>query len=252
MPKIQPAKPGRLGGFVEPGVRLAHVGSHDTASALVGFGRQNRSSMYVNVGTWSLAMFILDEPIATPDSESANFTNERMVDGRVRFLKNIPGFYVVNRLHEELHVQTSISQWLASHEHSGESVDLFDSTLFNPPSMIDACAKLIGRQPSSESEWAGIALHSLADAIASQPREAEKLGVGRVEEIRLGGGGSQSPELCQAIADRAGMPVLAGPVEATVLGNLAVQFLAAGHIANARDLELIVAGSSEIREYRPA
>jgi len=250
VPSEPPKLPGDLGGQVIPGVRLAHVGSHDTSSALAGFGRQSESAMYVNVGTWSLAMFIRDEPIATPEAEIANFTNERMVDGRVRFLKNIPGFYVINRLHEELNIQSSIPNWLASQVDTGETVDLFDATFFNPPSMIEACTSLLGRQPASEAEWAGIAVHSLAHAIAAQPLEAAKLGIRAVTEIRIGGGGSQSPELCQAIAGRSGLPVLAGPVEATVLGNLAVQFLAAGHISTFEELESVVARSSDFREYR--
>lgn len=252
VPSEAPTLPGSLGRRVVPGVQLAHVGSHDTASALVGFGPQRESAMYVNVGTWSLAMFIRDEPIATPEAEVANFTNERMVDGRVRFLKNIPGFYVINRLHEELNIQSSIPSWLASKVDNDETVDLFDSTFFNPPSMIAACTNLLGRRPASESEWAGIAVHSLAQAIAAQPLEAAKFGVRTVTEIRIGGGGSQSPELCQAIADRSGLPVLAGPVEATVLGNLAVQLLAAGHISNFNEMEDVVGRSSNFREYRRA
>lgn len=252
MPKLQPSRPGQLGGVIVPNVRLAHVGSHDTASALVGFGVQSDDLMYVNVGTWSLAMFIREEPIATSEAEAANFTNERMVDGRVRFLKNIPGFYVLNRLHEELGVSDSVPAWLQSAVNTGEAIDLFAPEFFNPDSMVEACAKRLPRRPKSNEEWAGIAINSLAQAIAAQPGEAAQVGVKPVRAIRIGGGGSQSAALCQAIANISGLPVLAGPVEATVLGNLAMQFLASGHFADMREMEQAVERSAGVVEYRPA
>lgn len=252
MPKLQPAKPGQIGGAISQSVRLAHVGSHDTASALVGFGPQSDDFMYVNVGTWSLAMFIRDEPIATPEAEVANFTNERMVDGRVRFLKNIPGFYVVNRLHEELQISVSVPEWLRSGINTGDTINLFGSEFFNPDSMVEACAKQLSKRPKSNEEWAGVAINSLAHAIASQPSEASKLGVKPVKAIRIGGGGSQSAALCQAIANVSGLTVMAGPVEATVLGNLAMQFLASGHIGSPQEMQLIVERSAGVVEYRPA
>jgi rhamnulokinase len=252
MPDRQPSKPGNLGGAILPGVRLAHVGSHDTASALVGFGLQSDQFMYVNVGTWSLAMFVREEPIATPAAEAANFTNERMADGRVRFLKNIPGFYVLNRLHEELKVGVSVPEWINSAENTGESLDLFAPAFFNPTSMMEACSEQLGREPTSGHEWAGIAINSLAQAIAAQPAEAERLGVRPVSAIRIGGGGSQSAALCQAIANCSGLSVLAGPVEATVVGNLALQFLAAGYFDSADEMAQAVERSAGVVEYRPA
>lgn len=252
VPEQQPAIPGTLSGIVTPGVRLAHVGSHDTASALVGFGKLSDDLMYVNVGTWSLAMFVRDKPIACPEAEAANFTNERMADGRVRFLKNIPGFYVLNRLHEELNVRESIPDWIRSLTDTGEAIDLFDPVFFNPDSMVGACTKLLGRLPTDRREWAGIGINSLAKAIASQPAEAGSLGIGRIRAIRMGGGGSQSRDLCQAIANAAGIPVLAGPVEATVLGNLGVQFLASGAIGSPAKLEDAIGQSYAVVEYLPA
>lgn len=252
MPRNQPSKPGNLGGVVTPGVRLAHVGSHDTASALVGFGGQSEDCMYVNVGTWSLAMFIRSEPIATPEAEAANFTNERMVDGRVRFLKNIPGFYVLNRLHEELGVQISVPEWLRGAINTGDSIDLFSPEFFNPESMVEACATQLERRPKIHAEWAGLGLNSLAKAIADQPSEAARLGVQKATAIRIGGGGSQSAALCQAIANNSGLPVIAGPVEATVLGNLALQFLASGQFDSAEEMAQAVERSAGVVEYQPA
>jgi rhamnulokinase len=252
MPDRQPSKPGKLGGDIVPGVRLAHVGSHDTGSALLGFGLQSQETMYVNVGTWSLAMFIREEPIATSEAEDANFTNERMVDGRVRFLKNIPGFYVLNRLHEELGVQQSVPDWIRGAVNTGEAIDLFAPEFFNPTSMVEACAKQLGPNSAGHAEWAGIAINSLANAVASQPGAAQSVGVNPVNAIQIGGGGSQSALLCQAIANASGLPVSAGPVEATVLGNLAMQFMAAGHFESQEEMHDVVQRSAGVVEYQPA
>lgn len=251
VPEGQPQKAGTLGGDIAPGVRLAHVGSHDTASALQGFGAQRENQLYVNVGTWSLAMLIRDEPIATPEAEAANFTNERMGDGRVRFLKNIPGFYVVNRLHEELGVTESVPDWLASATVSHEHADLFAPEFFNPDSMVEACANQVDKRPESHAEWAGLALGSLARAIAEQPLEAAKVGAQAANMIRIGGGGSQSAALCQKIADLSGLPVAAGPVEATVLGNLGMQFMASGHFKDSEEMESVISRSGNLVEYWP-
>jgi rhamnulokinase len=252
VPDLRPTQSGLLGEQVVLGVRLVHVGSHDTASALAGFGIQSEDSMYVNVGTWSLAMFRRNHPIATREAEAANFTNERTVDGKIRFLKNIPGFYVLNRLHSELGVQESMADWLSSGESTGDVLDLFKPEFFNPTSMVAACAAQLGRNPKSDAEWAGIGLDSIAQAIAVQPRAAEALGVAPVSQIRIGGGGSQSDRLCQSVADKSGLKVLAGPVEATVLGNLATQLLASGQIESKQEMEIIVQRSAQAKEYLPA
>jgi rhamnulokinase len=252
VPDLAPAPPGRLGAKVADTVELAHIGSHDTASALLGFGLKDACTMAVNVGTWSLAMFTQDNPIATPEAESANFTNERMTDGRVRFLKNIPGFYVVNRLHQELGIQSSVPVWLSMAIQSNETVDLFAEDFFNPDSMVEACAAKVRQRPASESEWASLILDSLASAIAKQPAQALELGVTPTTSIRIGGGGSQSQALCQRIADLSGLTVFAGPVEATVLGNLALQMLAAGQFDSEEAMNSAIRASFESKEYRPA
>ena len=252
LPEGQPMKPGFFGGKIIDNVRLVKVASHDTGSALVGFGRQATDQMYVNVGTWSLAMFRRNEPIVGRDAELANFTNERSADGSVRLLKNIPGFYVLNRLHEELGVAQPMSDWIAASENTGEVIDLFDDEFFNPSSMVATCIAKLGRIPRSDREWAGLALNSLASAIARQPAAAQALGVEPVRKIRIGGGGSQSAVLCQAITNASGLPVIAGPAEATVVGNLAMQFLASGAIETQEEMANLIEASLDLVEYQPA
>ena len=249
VPELSPSLPGRLGAEVAAGVRLAHVGSHDTASAVAGFGELGDDEVFLNVGTWSLVGIVVDQPIATPEAAAANLTNERTVDGRVRLLKNVPGFYVINRIHEELGISRPVPQWLADLQPVDERVDLLHPDLFNPSSMVEAVAALAGRRPSSEAEWAGLTLGSLASTIAQVPRELSELTGRRFTTLRVGGGGSQSAAFCQALARESGLRVLAGPAEATVLGNLAMQFLAQGAFRDHAEMRAVVSRSADLRHF---
>jgi len=252
VPSIEPSLPGQLGGTVRgSSVRLAHVGSHDTASAVCGFGELADDQVFLNVGTWSLVGCVIDQPLATPEAEAAMFTNERTVDGRVRFLKNVPGFYVINRIHEELGISGSVPDWLAAGSPVDERVDLLHPDFYNPPSMVELCASLAGRRPKSEAEWAGLALSSLTSTLAKQPFEMEKLTGRRFTSFRVGGGGSQSRIFCQSLADESGLTVYAGPAEATVLGNVAMQLLAAGAFSSLGEMYGAVSRSAAVETYSP-
>ncbi|MEZ0326947.1 MAG: rhamnulokinase family protein [Fimbriimonas sp.] len=251
VPALEPRLPGMLGGSISDSVRLAHVGSHDTASAVCGFGALADDQLFLNVGTWSLVGALLEEPIVSIEAEQSGFTNERAVDGRVRFLKNIPGFYVVNRIHEELGVASSVPEWLASAQPVDQRIDLLHPDFFNPASMVDTCAALAGRRPASDEKWAGLTLSSLTHTIGQTPRELSRLTGRQFKSIRVGGGGSQSDPFCESLARESGLTVLAGPAEATVLGNLAMQFLASGQFDDVREMEEAVGRSTAIREFRP-
>jgi rhamnulokinase len=230
IPEWSPTAP-RLDALTEkirPNVYLSHVGSHDTASAVQGLGDLAPGTMYLNVGTWALAGVVLDSPLATPGAEAAGFTNERAVDGRVRFLKNVPGFYVVNRLHEDLGIAESVPQWLSHAVDTSVAVDLLAPELYNPESMVAAVTDLGGFGDLSPAQWAGLALTSMAQTISAQVSPLESLIGQSIRTIRVSGGGSQSEALCQKLASVSGREVVAGPAEATVLGNLAVSLKALG------------------------
>jgi len=132
-----------------------------------------------------------------------------------------------------------------------ERIDLLHPDFYNPPSMVKICASLAGRQPVSHAEWAGLALSSLTSTIAKQPLELERLTGRRFTSLRVGGGGSQSQSFCQSLADESGLPVYAGPAEATVLGNLALQFLANGQFSSHDEMYRAVSRSADTRVYRP-
>ena len=219
-------------------VSVIAVGSHDTASAVVGVPATDRRSAYVSSGTWSLVGLELDEPVLTDRSRLANFTNEAGVDGRIRYLRNEGGLWLL---------QESLRTWrddglpvdlealldeAAALPGGGPVIDVGAAEFLPPgdmPSRIrDACLDGGRSAPDSQAATVRCILDSLADAYGRTVHEAEQLTGQQVSVIHVVGGGSQNAVLCQLTADRAGLPVLSGPVEATAMGNIAVQARAAG------------------------
>ena len=214
---------------------------------------------YISSGTWSLVGVELTSPVLTEESRAANFTNEGGVDGRIRYLKNVTGLWLLSE---------SVRAW----ERTGTSVDLPElleagrarcvrrwrsSTPTTPacwlratcrPGSPQLCAETGEPVPASPAELTRSILESLAAAYADAIDQAEKLsgrGIGRVHVV---GGGSQNALLCQLTADRTGPTVLAGPMEATALGNVLVQARAAGLVAaDLAELRALVARTPPAR-----
>lgn len=253
VPKEPPAAPGTLGPSLSGTIRLARVGSHDTASAVIGLGRLDPEDLFVNVGTWSLAGKVYDRPCANLElAEKAALTHERGADGRFRVLANIPGFYVINRLHEELGIQAPVPEWLATARPFDALLDLMRPEFFNPDSMVDLCRSQLARPPHSPEEWAFVALRSLAEAVRGQIDSHMKVTGTPTRRIRVGGGGSQSQAFCQMLADVCQVPVLAGPAEATLAGNLGAQFLASGDLESWAEVASLMDRSANPIRYEAA
>ncbi len=224
VPDLQPSLAGHIGGYIADGVRLMSVGSHDTASAVLGLEPLDADSAFLNIGTWSLMGTVIDAPIATEAARTGNFTNERTVDGKVRFLKNVPGFWVVNRLHAELNISESVPEWIAGADLTTmERIELNAPELFNPDSMVEACVALVGKKPETRENWAGIALHSLVEGIAQHIPALEECTHRKFKTLRLGGGPSRSDVFREQLQQRAGLKLELGPAEATIVGNLRFQ-----------------------------
>ena len=210
------------------------VGSHDTASAVVGVPAFGPNFGYVSCGTWSLVGVELDAPVLTEESRRANFTNERGVDGTIRYLRNVMGLWLLSESIRwwNLHgLGVDLGEVLvaaAALPAGGPRFDP-DDPVFLPPGdmperIVRACRERGEPLPSIDPEVVvRCILDSLATAFADRLAEAERLSGRPVEVVHIVGGGSQNALLCQLTADAAGRPVLAGPVEATALGNLLVQ-----------------------------
>ncbi|MEO5534941.1 MAG: rhamnulokinase family protein [Pseudolysinimonas sp.] len=239
------------------------VGTHDTASAVVAVPAHGPNHAYISSGTWSLVGVELEKPVLSEGARAANFTNEGGVDGRVRFLHNVMGLWLLTecvRDWERDGTTISLPALLAQASAVTSAVPVFDAddeTFLAPGDMPTRIARWLtahGRPvPASRPEFVRSILVSLAQAYAQNIRLASELSGLPVEVVHIVGGGSQNELLCQLTADATGLPVLAGPVEATAIGNVLVQARAQGFVSG--DLEAlrsIVARAFPPRRYEPA
>lgn len=250
------------------------VGSHDTASAVAAVPATAPNFAYVSSGTWSLVGVELDAPVLSQASRSANFTNERGVDGTTRYLRNVGGLWLLSESmrtwEKEAHdagspasasapLALSLAGLLAAAaaEPAGGPLIDVDSEDFiapgNMPERIRAAVTATGG--TLETRRAAVVrciLDSLAASYSTTVHQAAQLSGKPVDVIHIVGGGSQNELLCQLTADATGLSVVAGPVEATALGNVLVQARAAGAAPTAlADLRSIVAASHPGTRYVP-
>ncbi|MGH8961215.1 MAG: rhamnulokinase [Jatrophihabitantaceae bacterium] len=239
-------------------VPVVAVGSHDTASAVVGVPARDERFAYISCGTWSLVGVELDEPVTTDAARQANFSNELGVDGTVRFLRNIMGLWL---LQESLRVWELGGDDLprllaeAAQLSTERSVVDPDRPEFLPPGDLPArlraeCARTGQPVPSSPAEVTRCILDSLAAAYRRTVRQAASLSGQRVEVVHLVGGGAQNALLCQLTADACELPVVAGPVEAAAYGNVLVQARATGVLdGELADLRRLVPATQTVSYY---
>jgi rhamnulokinase len=241
-------RPGDLVGGVLPEVAesaglpvtlpVRAVGSHDTASAVAAVPASGAAFAYVSCGTWSLIGMELAAPVLTPASMRANFTNEAGIDGTVRYLRNVMGLWLL---------QECARCWAAAGLPADQGdlaaqaarlpplrfvVDPDDPAFLPPgdmPGRIAAACQALGQDPpQGPAELTRCVLDSLALAHRRAVIDAQRLSGRHAEVIHLVGGGSHNEVLCQLTADACGLPVLAGPAEATAIGNILVQARALG------------------------
>ncbi|MFT3797466.1 rhamnulokinase [Microbacterium sp.] len=244
------------------------VGSHDTASAVVAVPMQADAAAYISCGTWGLVGVEVDRPVLTAEALAAGFTNEGGVDARVRLLHNVMGLWVLSETvrgwEREDGVAIDLAEVLsAAAAVPASAVPVFDvddprflpseETAGSMSARIAAwCAEHDVDAPRTRAETARAIVESLAQAFADAAREAGRLGGVDVGTIHLVGGGALNALLCQRTADRAGLPVLAGPVEATALGNVLVQARAGGVVSGSLEaLRDLVARTHPPRRYDP-
>lgn len=243
------------------GVRVTAVGSHDTASAVVGLPMTRPDAAYISCGTWGLVGLELEHPVITDASREANFTNEGGVDGRVRFLRNVMGLWLLSetiRSWEAASGPIDLGRLLVNAAAVAPPVPIFDANderFMAPGDMPGRIAAVLTEQgdtvPATPAAMARCILESLAVAFAGAVREAGRLADREVGVIHLVGGGALNSLLCQLVADRSVMPVLAGPVEATALGNVLVQARALGLGGSLEQLRAHVAKAYPLQRYEP-
>ncbi|AYG02498.1 rhamnulokinase [Gryllotalpicola protaetiae] len=238
-------------------VPVTAVGSHDTASAVVALPTTSDDIAYISCGTWGLVGVELAHPVLTDAARRASFTNEGGVDGRVRFLHNVMGLWLLSecvRVWGEA-LPTLLEQ-AAAVQASVPVFDVDDPRFLAPGDMPARIADWLREHelpvPASRPALVRCIVESLAQAFASTVSVAASLSGAAVSAIHLVGGGAQNALLCQATADRSGLPVIAGPVEATAIGNLLVQARAVGAASGSLEsLRALVAATQRPQTYTP-
>lgn len=243
------------------GLVVTAVGSHDTASAVVAVPLARPEAAYISCGTWGLVGLELEHPVMTAEAREANFTNEGGVDGRVRFLHNVMGLWLLSETMRAWQAESGpvdLGALLAEAAAVTGPVPVFDANdpRFLPPGDMPArIAALLAEQgspvPPSRAAFARCIIESLAAAFADAVAAAARLAGREAAVIHLVGGGALNALLCQLTADRSGLPVLAGPVEATALGNVLVQARAQGLGGSLEELRSLVARVYPPRRFEP-
>lgn len=246
--------------------------THDTGSAVAGTPLEDGWA-FISSGTWSLVGLERGSPLISADVARSNFTNEGGAFHTIRFLKNVMGLWILESCRREWNERgldvdyESLLKEVASIAGCGAIIFPDDQRFFNPPVMLDAVTNQLletgttfaGPEHLADQFLFGnpaftakTILDSLALRYASVLRRIELLTDRRIEGVHIVGGGSQNEYLNQATATATGLPVRAGPVEATVIGNVVVQAIAAGRFSSLADARLYVGRQAKPRSYEPS
>jgi sugar (pentulose or hexulose) kinase len=260
-------RPGEVLGELQPdatglpaGLPVMAVGSHDTASAVASVPARGGSFAYISCGTWSLVGMELDRPVLTEASRLANFTNEAGIDGTIRYLRNVAGLWLLQESLRTWSAAADLDSLLAAAAREPQLrwvIDADDPALLAPGDMpariAEACQAAGQHRPASRGQIVRCIMDSLALAHRRTVIAAQELSGRHADTVHLVGGGARNPLLCQLTADACGLPVVAGPVEASATGNILVQARALGAAPGGLDgMRALVRGTQPLRRFEPA
>ncbi|MDO5522465.1 MAG: rhamnulokinase family protein [Bacteroidia bacterium] len=236
------------------------VAGHDTASAVIATPAENENFAYLSSGTWSLMGIESKEPVVNEETYSLNFTNEGGADGSIRLLKNICGMWLIEQCKKEWAKERDISYdeivLAATQSEPFKCYINPDASCFaSPESMIDEiqnqCKQTNQFIPQTIGEIARCIYESLALRYKQVLENLQKLAGFPIETLHIIGGGSQNNMLNKFTANAIGIPVIAGPSEATAIGNILLQAKAAGLVADKKDIRRIVRNSVDLVRFEP-
>ena len=246
-----------------PRLNVRTCACHDTASAVAAIPAEDdgKAWAYISSGTWSLVGTEIAQPLVTPQALHANVTNEGGVNGTIRLLKNVNGLWLLQRLQHDLNTRGGSVDFpaLVDSANAAPAFRRFINPNFpgfqNPPSMMKAIAEFCRatRQPPPETpgEYARCIMESLAFAYVDVLETLQNLLGTRFARVHIVGGGCLNTTLCSWTADACGLPVYAGPVEATALGNGLVQAISDGVFGSLEEARRVVGASFPCAIYQP-
>lgn len=238
------------------------VASHDTASAVIAVPTQEKDFIYISSGTWSLMGTELDDPLINEQSHALNFTNEGGAMKKIRFLKNIMGLWLIQESRRQWRREgneysfAQMEAWAKECKPLRSFIDPDDASFATPGNMPERVREYCRRTAQPVPETVGEVVRCIYESLALKYRKtAESIQalMGReAKVIHVVGGGTKDRFLSQMTADACGIPVAAGPEEATAIGNLMMQAIAAGEVADLAQARQIVAASFELKRYEPS
>ena len=230
--------------------------THDTGSAVIAVPTESDNTLYISSGTWSLMGTELMEANCSRESKQHNLTNEGGYDYRFRFLKNIMGLWMIQSVKKEIGGKLGFGEICeqASHCTIPSIVDANDDRFLAPANMteeVQAACRESGQQvPEGIAEVASVIYNSLAQCYAKTIKEIEEITGQKYDRIHIVGGGANAEYLNILTAKATGVPVYAGPTEATAIGNLAAQMMSTGELKGLKDARACVYKSFEIKKYQ--
>ncbi|MFO7446669.1 MAG: rhamnulokinase family protein [Ignavibacteriaceae bacterium] len=254
---------------VKPGTRIGNyedmevitVAAHDTGSAVAAVPARTSNFVYISSGTWSLVGLELPAPIINNEALKANVTNEGGVYGTFRFLKNVIGLWILQECrrtwqtegyyysYNDLISLAELEPPLQSYIYPNDPVFLHPGN--HPGAIRDFCRKTSQPIPLTTGAVVRCVLESLALTYKDVINQLLKISGRKAEVIHIVGGGSKNKFLNQLTANATGLPVIAGPSEATVTGNAIVQFIAMGELGSLQEAREIIANMPELEHYEP-
>ncbi len=229
--------------------------SHDTASAVLAIPSNDEKTCYISSGTWSLMGVETDSPNCSPASRKADLTNEGGYGGKITYLTNIMGLWMIQSVRNKLAPDMDYGQLceLASREEIASIVDCQDASFLSPDDMAEAirmyCKKAGLQIPQTLAQLAAVIYNSLAKCYADKLKLIENMTGTCYDKINIIGGGSNAVYLNELTAKTTGTKVIAGPGEATAIGNILSQMISDGVFAGVRQARECVRDSFEVRIY---
>jgi sugar (pentulose or hexulose) kinase len=237
------------------------VGSHDTADAVAAVPVQMKNWAYISSGTWSLMGIETARPIINDRSFKYEFTNEGGAEGTIRFLKNIMGLWLVQECRRQWQregVDISYAELASMAEKARPFAAYIDPDyhdFLSPGNMPEKINKFLVQNKQHAIKDKGQMVRAILESLALKYRQIleliEDISNSHIDVLHIVGGGIRNELLCQFTADAINRRVMAGPVEATALGNIMMQAIANGQIQTVDDGRKMVAESSELKEYMP-
>ncbi len=231
--------------------------THDTGSAFMAVPSDSSRAVYISSGTWSLLGTENDMPLTGTDSLKNGFTNEGGYQGKIRYLKNIMGMWMLQCIRSEMGKRYSygeMAQIAAEVSPVPWIIDVADNRFLAPQSMLTEVQNAVTEQGGGElsmEQLLYVVNHSLAQGYASSIKNLEELTGKHFDTVNIVGGGSQNRTLDQMTADATGLRVVAGPVEGTALGNLIAQWIAGGELKNLEHARQTERESFDLVTYTP-